>query len=159
MGVMTVAYIALGANVGDRGENIRAALEKLGATDGVTVVRVSSLIENPAVGGPADSPAFLNGAVEVATSLSAPALLARLLEIERSIGRVRREKWGPRPIDLDLLLYGDEVIDAPGLAVPHPLMQQRRFVLEPLAQIAPDVVHPLLKRSIRELLGELDASH
>jgi 2-amino-4-hydroxy-6-hydroxymethyldihydropteridine diphosphokinase len=156
---MTVAYIALGANVGDRGENIRAALTKLGGSEGVTVVRVSSLIENPAVGGPADSPAFLNGAVEVLTSLSAGALLARLLEIERSIGRVRRERWGPRPIDLDLLLYGDQVIDAPGLAVPHPLMHQRRFVLEPLAQIAPEVVHPLLKRSIGELLGDLDASH
>jgi len=156
---MTAAYIALGANVGDRERNIRAALDKFGTTDGLQVVRVSTLIENPAVGGPPNSPPFLNGAAEVSTSLSPAALLQRLLEIEREIGRVRREKWGPRPIDLDLLLYGDQVIDAPGLAVPHPLMHQRRFVLEPLAQIAPDAVHPLLKRSIGTLLGDLDASH
>src|SRR5882757_6696451 len=102
-----VAYIALGANLGDRQENIRAAIEKLAQTAGIKVAKVSGLIENPAVGGPADSPPFLNGAAELQTSLSAPGLLARLLEIEREIGRVRREKWGPRAIDLDLLLYDE----------------------------------------------------
>jgi len=156
---MTAAYIALGANVGHRERNIRAALDKLGTTDGVQVVRVSSLIENPAVGGPPDSPPFLNGAVEVSTSLSPAALLERLLEIEREIGRVRREKWGPRPIDLDLLLCGDQVLATPGLTLPHPLMHQRRFVLEPLAQIAPQVIHPQLKRTIGQLLADLDTSH
>jgi 2-amino-4-hydroxy-6-hydroxymethyldihydropteridine diphosphokinase len=156
MGV--VAYIALGANLGDRAGNIAAALQKLQQTPQVKLTKVSTLIENPAVGGPTDSPPFLNAAAEIITSLSARAILDRLLEIEKEIGRVRREKWGPRPIDLDLLLFGDQVIDEPGLTVPHPLMQQRRFVLEPLAQIAPGAVHPLLKRTIAQLRDDLDAS-
>ncbi|MDB5324407.1 MAG: folK 2 [Phycisphaerales bacterium] len=154
-----VAYIALGANLGDRQANIRAALEKLAQTADVKVTQISAPMENPAIGGPADSPSFLNAAAELETTLSATALLHRLLEIEREIGRVRREKWGPRPIDLDLLLYGNKASEEPGLTLPHPLMHQRRFVLEPLAQIAPDAQHPLLKRTIRELLADLDRSH
>ena len=151
------AYIALGANLGDRAANIAAALEKLQQTPQVKLAKVSTFIENPAVGGPADSPPFLNAAVEIVTWLSARAILDRLLEIEKEIGRVRREKWGPRSIDLDLLLFGDEIIDEPGLTVPHPLMHQRRFVLEPLAQIAPTVVHPVWKRTIAQLLDDLGA--
>ena len=150
-----ITYIALGANLGDRAGNIAAALEKLRQTPQVKLTKVSALIENPAVGGPPDSPPFLNAAAEISTSLSARAILDRLLEIEREIGRVRREKWGPRSIDLDLLLFGDQVIDEPGLTVPHPLMQQRRFVLEPLAQIAPAALHPLLKRTITQLRDDL----
>jgi 2-amino-4-hydroxy-6-hydroxymethyldihydropteridine diphosphokinase len=151
-----VAYIALGANVGDRGENIRLALEKLKETPGVEITRVSALLENPAIGGPVDSPPFINAAAEVSTSLPADMLLARLLEIEQEMGRVRREKWGPRPIDLDLLLYGDQVLDMPGLTVPHPLMHKRRFVLSPLVEIAPDAVHPVFQWTIEELLEDLD---
>jgi 2-amino-4-hydroxy-6-hydroxymethyldihydropteridine diphosphokinase len=151
-----VAYIALGANVGDRGENIRLALEKLKETPGVEITRVSALLENPAIGGPVDSPPFINAAAEVSTSLPADMLLARLLEIEQEMGRVRREKWGPRPIDLDLLLYGDQVLDVPGLTVPHPLMHKRRFVLSPLVEIAPDAVHPVFQWTIEELLEDLD---
>jgi len=147
------AYIAVGANLGDRRGNIEAALGRVGETAGVRVTRVSTLMENPAVGGPAGSPAFLNAVAEVETSLSAEALLGVLLGVEKSLGRVRAEKWGPRAIDLDLVLYGDQVIEEPGLTVPHPLMHTRRFVLGPLAEIAPEVVHPVSGRRIRELLA------
>ena len=151
------AYIALGANVGDRRGNIAAALERLGRVPGVSVTNISTLIENAAVGGPAGSPPFLNAVAELETSLSPPDLLKAMLAVEASLGRVRQAKWGPRAIDLDLVLYGDRVIDEPGLTVPHPLAHERRFVLEPLAEIAPDVVHPVLNTSIRELLATLSA--
>jgi 2-amino-4-hydroxy-6-hydroxymethyldihydropteridine diphosphokinase len=151
-----IAYVALGANLGDRAANIRAALEALNGAPGTRVRRVSSLLENPAVGGPADSPPFLNGVAEVETLLPAEDLLRELLEIERTLGRDRRAKWEPRPIDLDLILYGDRVIDAPSLQVPHPLMQERRFVLEPLAEIAPQAVHPVSELTVGEMLADLD---
>jgi 2-amino-4-hydroxy-6-hydroxymethyldihydropteridine diphosphokinase len=151
-----LAYIALGANLGDRQANIAAALAKLEHTPGINLGKVSTLMENPAVGGPADAPPFLNAAAELVTSLTAHALLARLLEIEQELGRVRREKWGPRPIDLDLLLYDDQINSEPGLTLPHPLMHRRRFVLLPLAQIAPNGVHPLLKRTIADLAEDPD---
>lgn len=151
-----LAYIALGANLGDRAQNLNVALDKLRETPGVDVRTVSTFMENPAVGGPAGAPPFLNAAAEVVTSLPPDMLLARLLEIEQELGRVRREKWGPRPIDLDLLLYGDHVLDIPGLTVPHPLMHRRRFVLAPLAQIAPEALHPVFQWTIEELLEDLD---
>src|SRR3954462_11364338 len=109
------AYIALGANLGDRGRTIQSARTALEQTNGVEVLRISKLLENPAVGGPAGSPDFLNAAIEIRTTLNAHALLHRLLEIERSLGRDRREKWSPRTIDLDLLLYGDHVVSTADL--------------------------------------------
>ena len=153
--IVTTSYIAVGANIGDREANIRRAIEALRATPHVAVTRVSTLIDNPAVGGPLGSPSFLNGVVELRTSLDPHALLARLLDIERALGRERREKWGPRTIDLDLLLFGDLVLNDPGLTLPHPRMHERRFVLEPLCEIAPDVVHPAQHKSVRQLLEAL----
>src|SRR5438046_2297954 len=137
------AFIALGANLGDREANLRRAIRELSKTPAIEVVCASKFLENPAVGGPTESPPFLNAAVEIRTLLSPQNLLSRLLEVEHKLGRVRREKWEPRLIDLDLLLYGDQIIDTDALKVPHPLMHTRRFVLEPLAEIAPDAVHPI----------------
>ncbi len=151
-----IAYIALGANLGDRRANIEAAVERLRATDGVLVTKVSPPMENPAVGGPADSPPFLNAVAEIQTTLPPRELLDRLLQIEKDLGRTRREKWGPRAIDLDLILYGDQIIAERDLHVPHPLMHERRFVLEPLAQIAPHALHPERKRTAAQMLDDLE---
>ncbi len=150
------AYIALGANLGDRRHNIQSALAQLARTEGISIVRVSSLLENPAVGGPPDSPPFLNAAAELKTTLGSHAVLHHLLEIERALGRVRRERWEPRIIDMDLLLYGEQIISSQELVVPHPLMHERRFVLQPLAEFAPEAVHPVLQMTIAGLLENLD---
>src|SRR5690242_12841955 len=104
---------------------------------------------------PPGSPAFLNGVAEVRTGLGPHALLQRLLEIERSLGRQRQQKWDSRPIDLDLLLFGDRVLNDPDLKLPHPRMHERRFVLQPLAELAPDVIHPSLGKRMVELLSVL----
>jgi 2-amino-4-hydroxy-6-hydroxymethyldihydropteridine diphosphokinase len=149
------AYIALGSNLGNREQTLRLALERLNGTEHVRVIKVSSLLENAAVGGPADSPAFLNAAAQIETELDASALLKALLKVEQSLGRHRLEKWGPRTIDLDLLLYEKQIIQVEGLIVPHPLMHMRRFVLEPLAEIAPDAVHPIMNKTISQLMIEL----
>jgi 2-amino-4-hydroxy-6-hydroxymethyldihydropteridine diphosphokinase len=131
---MTTAYVGLGANLGDREATIEEALRLLGTQPGVTVAAVSTLRDTAPV-GKLDQPRFLNGAARVETELSPRELLDALLRIERELGRVRRERWGPRTIDLDLLLYGDEQLDEPGLTVPHPRLHERRFALEPLAEL------------------------
>jgi 2-amino-4-hydroxy-6-hydroxymethyldihydropteridine diphosphokinase len=152
------AYIALGANLGDREKNIRAALSQLNKIEGVSIGQVSTLLENPAVGGPPNSPQFLNAAAELKTTLGSHALLHHLLEIEKKLGRIRRDRWEPRPIDMDLLLYGDHIISSQELVVPHPLMHERRFVLQPLAEIAPEAVHPVLQMTIAGLLENLSSA-
>jgi 2-amino-4-hydroxy-6-hydroxymethyldihydropteridine diphosphokinase len=130
------AYVGLGSNLGDRGRTLREAVDRLAATPGVEVVAVSSLRETDPVGPVTDQPRFLNGVVAVETSLGARALLDRLLAIEAELGRTREgPRGGPRTLDLDLLLYGDERLDEPGLEVPHPRLHERAFVLEPLAEL------------------------
>lgn len=154
----TVAYLGVGSNLGDRQANLRRALALLIETPQLEVRRISAFLENPAVGGPENAPDFLNAAVEVQTSLSASALMKRLLEIEQQMGRMRREKWEPRVIDLDLLLYGNTILSTSNLIVPHPMMHERRFVLQPLAEIAPKAVHPVLNVTIEDLLASLTNS-
>jgi len=149
------AYIGLGANQGDRAANLYNAVARLSATPGVTIKQMSTLIDTPAVGGPEGSPPFLNGAIAIETTLGSHALMKVLTDIEKELGRVRREKWEPRLIDLDLLLYGTEIISSDNLIVPHPLMHERAFVLRPLAEIAPKVVHPTLQMSVEGLLDNL----
>ncbi len=148
------AYIGLGGNVGQREVTLRKAIAMLDACDGVRVARVSNLVETAPL-GPQDQPAYLNAAACVETSLEAEALLERLQAIEISLGRKRTVRWGPRTIDLDLLLYGDAIMCSGDLVVPHPHMHLRSFVLEPMCRIAQDVVHPVLKRTIRELAERL----
>ena len=143
------AYVALGSNLGDKEANLRKALELL-EERGVEVVKTSSFICTEPY-GVTDQPQFLNGVCEVRTSLVPLALLHTLLEIEQEMGRVRLRHWGERNIDLDLLLYEDVVMDTPELKLPHPDMQNRDFVLLPLAEIAPELVHPILQKSIEEL--------
>jgi len=135
------AYVGLGANLGLREETLRRAVELLDATDHVDVLAVSELRETDPVGLVAQ-PRFLNGAAAIDTTLSARELLDTLLGVERTLGRVRSKRWGPRIVDLDLLLYGDEIVDEPGLRVPHPRLHERRFALEPLAELDPDLEIP-----------------
>ena len=152
---MARAYVGLGANVGPREETLRQAVELLATEDGVEVVGVSTLRETDPV-AVVDQPRFLNGAVAVETTLPPRELLGVLLRIERTLGRVRDgTRWGPRTIDLDLLVFADEVVDEPGLRVPHPRLQERRFALEPLAELDPGLVIPGAGR-VLDVLSALD---
>lgn len=147
------AYIALGSNLGDKEANLRRALELL-QQRGVEIVKTSTFISTKPY-GVTDQPTFLNGVCEVRTSLAPLALLHTLLGIEQEMGRVRLRHWGERNIDLDLLLYEDVVMDTEELKLPHPDMQNRDFVLMPLAEIAPALVHPVLRKTIKELESDL----
>lgn len=152
---MARAYVGLGANLGPREETIRRAVELLAAEDGVEVIAVSELQETDPV-GVVVQPRFLNGAVALETSLEPRALLDVLLRIERGLGRVRDgTRWGPRIVDLDLLVYADELVDEEGLRVPHPHLHERRFALEPLAKLDPELEIPGWGR-VSELLAALD---
>lgn len=150
----TVVYIGLGSNVGERRETLRRALAELDAHARLAVGRVSAFIETAPVGGPPQGP-FINAAAELRTDLSPGELLRVLQGVEDRFGRRRTVRWGPRTLDFDVLLYGRHVVRTPELTIPHPLMPERRFVLEPLAEIAPDAVHPVLKLTVGELLRRL----
>jgi len=147
-----MVYVALGSNIGDREKTLRAAIDLMNGVEGISVLRVSSFHETEPVGGP-PQPNYLNAVAEVETDLPPAGLLAELQRIEHHLGRTREVRWGPRTIDLDILLMGDTIVNEPDLTIPHPRMHERRFVLEPLCELAPDAVHPVLKKTVRELLA------
>lgn len=155
---MPDALIGLGSNLGQRKQTLDRAVELLAATNGIANLRTSTWHESAPVGGPSGQSAFLNGAVRLETSLSAEALLDRLQAIENELGRVRDERWGPRSIDLDLLLYAGAIIHTPRLVVPHPRMAFRRFALEAAAEIAGDMPHPEIGLTVAELFRHLQTA-
>lgn len=148
-------YLGLGSNLGDRRRAIESALDAVDALPNTDIVATSALYETKAR-FVEDQPDFLNACTHLETSLAARRLLDELLAIEEKMGRIRTTDKGPRTIDLDILLYGDRIIDRPGLTIPHPDLHNRRFVLEPLVEIAADVIHPRLRCPICSLLDELD---
>lgn len=151
-------YIGAGSNLGNRQENIQKARSFLNQKS-MRVLRVSPLYETEALCRPGQTmPAFLNGVFEVETNLDPEELLSRLEQIEKSMGRIKKGDWQPRSIDLDILLYGDQVIFTDRLKIPHPGMDKRWFVLKPLSDLAPDLVHPVGHKSIQEMVAEVKKS-
>jgi 2-amino-4-hydroxy-6-hydroxymethyldihydropteridine diphosphokinase len=149
---MSTAYLLIGGNLGDRKENLSKAIDLITEQCG-SVTNSSSLYET-AAWGITDQPSFLNQALEISTSLNAKQLMRKILKVEKIMGRVRKEKFGPRIVDIDILFYENEIHDIRFLKIPHPELQNRRFVLEPLAEINSEFQHPVLKKTIAELLEE-----
>ncbi|QCX32882.1 2-amino-4-hydroxy-6-hydroxymethyldihydropteridine diphosphokinase [Caloramator sp. E03] len=151
---MNRVYVAFGSNIGDKNKNIKKAIEMMNAR-GLNVIKISQIYKTEPYGY-TNQPEFLNGVLEALTDLDAMDVLYTLLNIEKDLGRVREFKWGPRIIDLDILFFNDDVIDEKDLKVPHPDMQNREFVLKPLCEIAPNFMHPVLKKSVKDMLLELE---
>ena len=149
---MNKAYLLTGGNLGDRQQYLATARQFINQQCG-TIAVASSLYETEAWGN-TDQPAFLNQAIEISTTLTARQLIRRVLKIEKQMGRVREEKYGSRLIDIDILLFNNEKHNYPFLKLPHPEMQNRRFALLPLAEIAPDIIHPVMNKTVTELLKE-----
>ncbi|OGW47752.1 MAG: 2-amino-4-hydroxy-6-hydroxymethyldihydropteridine diphosphokinase [Nitrospirae bacterium RBG_13_41_22] len=150
---MAIAYIGIGSNLGNRQENCLRAIELL-QKKGIIVTKRSSLYETEPW-GVKDQPRFINMAVEIDTSLEPKELLKILKNIEKELGKEKSSKWGPRIIDLDILLFDDIILNEDNLKIPHPLMHERDFVLRPLCEIAPDIYHPLLKMRMYELMQKI----
>ena len=151
-------YIGFGSNIGDRQSFIKQALHFLSDTNGIKINKISSLYETEPVGN-VEQGKFLNGVVSIETHHSPQTLLNILKTIEFNVGRQHRMHWGPREIDMDLLIYGDLCLHTPELIIPHPEMHLRRFVLVPLAEIASNLIHPVLKKSIQFLLNHLEDAY
>ena len=148
---MNKVFLLTGGNMGNRKDNLAIAYKHISVLCG-HIINSSSVYET-AAWGKTDQPSFLNQVLEIQTALTAPQLLKKILDIEKLTGRIRKEKYGPRIIDIDILLFNDEIHNDPLLKIPHPELQNRRFVLEPLAEIAPEIIHPVLKKSIIDLLA------
>jgi 2-amino-4-hydroxy-6-hydroxymethyldihydropteridine diphosphokinase len=151
--LQATVYISLGTNLGDREKNLRDAVDLIIQLPHTSLVKQSK-IYTTAAWGKTDQPDFLNRVVAISSALLPQQLMESLLLLEERMGRVRNDHWGPRIIDMDILFYGDEVIDSLTLQVPHPEMQHRNFVLVPLNEIAPELIHPVLKKNIAQLLDE-----
>ena len=151
---MSRAFIGIGSNEGDRLQHISRAVQRLRDLPGIELEQMATIYDTEPVGPP--QPDYLNTVVSIATTLEPRPLLDRLKAIERDLGRTpSAARWGPRVIDLDLLLYDDRIVHEPDLVIPHPRMHERRFVLQPLAQLAPNLVHPVLNKTIQDLLDSL----
>lgn len=148
--MMTPAYIAVGSNLGNREDHMNQARQIISSLDQVKLIQSSKVYETEPVGGPKQGK-YLNAVWKIETSLGARELLQKLLQIEKKLGRVRTERNAPRTIDLDILFYENQVIEGPGLHIPHPRLHEREFVLKPLMDLCPDFVHPKLKKTVEEL--------
>jgi 2-amino-4-hydroxy-6-hydroxymethyldihydropteridine diphosphokinase len=149
-----ICYLGLGANIGNREENIKNAISRLSSDPEILIKKRSSMIETKPYGN-INQPDFINCVIEIGTDITAENLLSKCLTVENELGRKRNEKWGPRTIDIDILFYGNLIINSQELAVPHPDLHNRKFVLHSLNEICPDFIHPVLNKNNKELYKEL----